>query len=217
MHPSVKTLILDFDGTLADSRSSIIRTVQLTLQQLGFRQVEKEGIKKHIGLPLKTTFMEVAGFTNPELIEQAISVYRANYTAISFEQTVLFPGVKETLASLHEQGVLLTIASSKGKEVLIRSLEHLNISGYISFVLGDDDVPHSKPAPDMVWHLMELTDSTPQETMVVGDTIYDIAMGKGANCLTCGVTYGNGTREELDAQQADYLISDFRQLQAIVG
>ena len=42
-------------------------------------------------------------------------------------------------------------------------------------------------------------------------------MGKGANCLTCGVTYGNGTREELDAQQADYLISDFRQLQAIVG
>ncbi|MDP4276455.1 MAG: HAD-IA family hydrolase [Bacteroidota bacterium] len=216
LHQPVKTLVLDFDGTLADSQISIIRTVQLTLQQLGFEQVDEGSVRKLIGLPLEDTFAKAAHFTDTALIQKAVDLYRANYTAINYEHTVLFPGVKETLAYLQQQGVALTIASSKWRNVLIDSLDHLKLTGYISFLLGDDDVPHSKPAPDMVWRLMELTGSKPEETMVVGDTAYDIAMGKGAGSLTCGVTYGNGTREELDAQQADYVISDFRQLKTIV-
>jgi len=64
----------------------------------------------------------------------------------------------------------------------------------------------------MALHIIEQTHSNPKNTLVVGDTIYDIAMGQGAKCRTCGVTYGIHTREQLEKQKTDYIIDDFKEV-----
>lgn len=94
-------------------------------------------------------------------------------------------------------------------------LEKLNINKYISLIFGEQDVVNRKPAPDMVILILKQTQSVPQNTLVVGDTIYDIAMGQGAGCITCGVTYGNHTREQLEKQEANYILDSFHDILGI--
>ena len=72
---------------------------------------------------------------------------------------------------------------------------------------------HAKPAPDMVYKVLETLHGKKEEALMVGDMQYDIDMGRNAGIKTCGVTYGNGTREEL--MNADYVIDDFADLIAI--
>lgn len=205
----MKTIILDFDGTIADTQNSIIRTIQATLDELGFERANELDIKKLIGLPLKDTFLYAAHITNEVLLEQAIKLYREKYNSISLNTVELFPNVKKVLQELHNKQAIITVASSKGKNALNSLLKKLDIAQYITLVFGEEDVENKKPAPDMANLILKKTKSLPHETLVVGDTIYDVAMGQGANCVTCGVTYGNNSAIELQKQKADYVIDNF--------
>lgn len=213
----MKTIILDFDGTIADTRFSIVKTVQETLKELGLKEANEDAIINVIGLPLKDTFTQAAHMQEGELLDKAIMIYREKYNDISLKTVRLFPNVEKVLKQLHQQGITITVASSKGKKALLMLLEALNISQYISIIFGEQDVKNKKPAPDMALHILKETSSTPKETLVVGDTIYDIAMGQGASCITCGVTYGNNTREQLQRQKADFIIDNFEEILNIVN
>lgn len=213
----MKTIILDFDGTIADTKYSIIQTVQATLKELGLPEANEDDIKNVIGLPLKDTFTKAAHIQDIDIIEKAITVYREKYNSISLETVCLFPNVEYVLKELYQQGKTITVASSKGKSALLLLLEKLNISQYISLIFGEQDVKNKKPSPDMALLILDKTQSVAQDTLVVGDTIYDIAMGQGANCITCGVTYGNNTKEQLESQKADYIIDDFKEILSIVN
>ena len=90
----------------------------------------------------------------------------------------------------------------------------MGLSRYVSHVVSAQDVENAKPAPDMVQAVLAHTESNLSDVLVVGDTVFDIDMGINAGVKTCGVTYGNGKEEELQA--ADYIIDDFRQLLDIV-
>lgn len=208
----MQTIILDFDGTIADTKNSIIETVQETLKVLGYPPANEEDIQRVIGLPLSETFIQCAHITEEKPLAKAIRIYRSKYNDISLRAVRLFPEVEKTLQYLHQKGITITVASSKGKEALYALLETLGIFGYISLIVGEQDVKNKKPAPDMALLIIEQTKSLPHETMVVGDTIFDIAMGQDAGCITCGVTYGNHTREQLKTQHADYIIDNFKDI-----
>ena len=125
----------------------------------------------------------------------------------------LYPHVKETLEDLKKRGVTLTIASSRSHASLTQYVENLGLSSSISYILGADDVKNGKPDPEAVNRILGIFHFKPEETIVVGDTVYDIMMGRNAGTLTCGVTYGNGSRESL--ADADWLIDDFGDLTAL--
>jgi len=205
----MKTLILDFDGTIADSRNSIVQTIQITAKELGLPQAKESDIINLIGLPLKDTLKNAMHISDEKLLDEATAIYRAKYNETGIDRVELFPNVKETLEILCNQGIIITIASNKGRNGLSLLLNKLGIAQYISLALGEQDVQNKKPAPDMVLRILAETNSAPKETLVVGDTVYDILMGQQANCITCGVTYGNHTERQLREQKADYLIDDF--------
>ena len=92
----------------------------------------------------------------------------------------------------------------------------MELGGFISYVLGAGDVPNAKPAPDMVVRTMEDHGLRPDECVVVGDTAFDIGMAHGAGVCGVGVTYGNGSREELEECGAEFVIDDFSQLCGIL-
>lgn len=210
-----KTLILDFDGTLADIKESIIQTMKFVLHSFNIKKIDESPIESLIGLPLKTTF-EKAFSIDEKLIQEATLIYREHYNEIVINTISLFDGVKKTLLDFHHKGTNLTVASSKGKAALIKILKKQNIYDIFSFVGGEEDAKNKKPSPDIVNLIMDKYNYQPNECLVVGDTIFDIEMGQRANVDTCGVTYGNNTKEKLEKQKPNYVIDSFRNLIEIV-
>jgi len=205
----MRTIILDFDGTIADTRNCIIQTIQKVAEVLGLPNVDESEIKNLIGLPLKDTFIKALHIFDENDLREAIKLYRIIFNKFSIDTIELYPNVKTTLEILFSNSVIITVASSRGKESLTNLLEQLEIIEYITLILGEQDVENKKPAPDMVLRILEETQTSPKNALVVGDTTYDIEMGQRAECLTCGVTYGNHDELQLKKQGADFIINDF--------
>lgn len=208
-------VILDFDGTLADTAAVIIRTMQATISELELPFRTDEQCAAMIGLRL----VEIPSVLFPECsIEGDIyaRTYRRLFHEFNSEDAVrIYPNVVDTLKTLMSKGIILTIASSRSHASLSEYVENLGLSSLISYILGADDVDKGKPDPEPVNRTLKRFGISPEETIVVGDTSFDIQMGKNAGTRTCGVTYGNGSRESLS--DADRIIDDFGKLLNILS
>ena len=206
----IRIIILDFDGTLGDTAAVIVKTMQATIQELGLPPRTDSECAAMIGLRL----IEIPKVLFPDH-EMDGDLYALTYRRLFHEYNtegavVLYPNVMETLEELKERGYILTIASSRSHASLAEYVENLGLSPIIGFILGADDVVNGKPDPEPVTRTLEKYGLKPEEALVVGDTVFDIKMGKNAGTRTCGVTYGNGSRESL--ADADLIIDDFCQL-----
>lgn len=207
-----RLLVLDFDGTLADTHRSIVRTTLKTYEILRLPAPEEEDIRRCIGLSLTDTFLTL-GIGAKEAAEEAAQVYRDHFDAIAAGNVALYEGVAETLASLHARGVTLTIASSRNSRSLEALTTETGIRKYFTLMLGADNVAHPKPAPDAVLDILRRTGHTAGETLMVGDATYDILMGNAAGCETIAVTYGNQSAEELLTAHPTHLAHSFAEME----
>lgn len=209
-------MILDFDGTMGDTQDLIVRTMQQTIQQLGLPSRTDEQCAAMIGLPLKHTFTTLIEMSE-EMGERCAELYRRLFNENNVPGAVpVFPNVLDTVRTLYERGLILTIASARRRDTLVEFLESMNLMQYIPYVISASDIENAKPAPDMVLKTLEDYHLSADEAIVVGDTKYDIEMAHRAGVKAVGVTYGNGTVEELRAYGAEYIIDDFAQLLDIV-
>lgn len=213
----IRLIILDFDGTLGDTRGNIILTMRNTMQHLGYPEADEDTIAATIGVPLEKGFEQMFPGISPADVALCAKTYRE-----IFEKNrkvlvpKLFPQIKETLAALKKAGYVLTIASSRSYGSLNEFLQEMGIAPYISYVLGANSVTHAKPHPEPVLKTMADLGFTADETLVVGDMPVDIRMGQGAGAHTCAVSYGNASREELAAAGADAVIDRFADLPRII-
>lgn len=212
----IKAVILDFDGTLGDTRSLIVRTMRQTIAALGLPERSDEECTAMIGLPLKQTFTDLIPMSD-ETGDKCTGVYRQLFDVNNTPGAVpMFPHVAETIAALHARGVLLTVASSRLRKSLTAFLDEMDLSRYIPYVISVDDVEHAKPAPDMVIKTLSENNLRPEEVLVVGDTVFDIRMAHNAGAMAVGVTYGNGRRNEFETENTEFIIDDFSQLISII-
>lgn len=206
----MKLIILDFDGTLADTAGVIIKTMQATIRELGLPERTDGQCAAMIGLRLT----EIPAALYPECTidgDLYAQTYRRLFHIFNTDDAVkLYPHVLETLNELKCRGFILTIASSRSRASLTDYITNLNLTDTISYVLGADDVKDGKPNPEPVNRTLKEFRIKPDEAIVVGDTVFDVQMGKNAGTRTCGVTYGNGSRESL--KDADWIIEGFGQL-----
>lgn len=200
-------IIFDFDGTLGDTRRNIVRTMQMTINELQLPSRSEDECSSTIGLPLAECFRKLFPYIQDELIPRCAETYRRFFNEnLKIIQPVAFPGVVETLSALKEQGYMLTIASSRSRNSLIELTRDMGITDSISYLIGADDVEKAKPNPEPVLKTLTAMCFAPTQTLVVGDMAVDILMGINAGAKTCGVTWGNGSREELEKAGANYII-----------
>lgn len=209
------SLILDFDGTLADTQRSIVETMKLVGSHFKIADVDELKVKSLIGLPLKTTFEKALGLEASD-IDEATHFYRSHYNQVAIDTIDLFEGVKETLNLLNQRGILLTVASSKGRESLIKILRKHEIDHLFAFIGGEEDAIYKKPAPDIVNLILNKFDLNRAACLVVGDTVFDIEMGQNAAVATCAVTYGNNSLEQLKQMNPEHLIDTFSQIWSVL-
>jgi len=208
----IKTVILDFDGTMADTRGVIVKTLHQTIDTIGVAQPSDDECAATIGLPLATAFSQLLSVSTEEG-ERCAATYRRLFEENNTPDAVpLFPHVADTIKALTRGGVTVTIASSRGHQSIEGFLDRFGLTPFISLILGADDVEKAKPYPEPVLQTLRYLHADAAETLVVGDTEYDIVMGKRACAQTCGVTYGNGTRQQMERCGANHIIDDFARL-----
>ena len=211
----IRNLLFDFDGTLADTSEGIVRCTQATLREMGIAASTPARIRSTIGLPLGQCF-EHGTDTPPERIDEACLTYRRLFNEIAIPCTTLFDGVAETVAALHDEGYRLAICTSRSSASLEKLLEVHGIGAYFSAHTCNDDVLQGrakpKPAPDLALLLLGRLGARAEESLVVGDTVFDLEMGRRAGCRTCAVTYGNQDRARLMTASPDAIVDRFPDL-----
>ena len=225
----MKYIIFDFDGTIGDSQSLIVKTLQDTMRARKLEVKSDEACAKTIGLRLDEAFISLFGMSAEEGMECA-ATYREIF--LDNKKTMIvqpFPYVIETLRELHRQGFILGMASSRNHCSLDGYVKQMQLENIFSSIVAGDDVEHVKPAPDMVFMALgemkgmknpvTLAESGDvedllDEVLVVGDMTFDVDMAHNAGCKACAVTYGNGTREQLAS--AEFIIDDFAELLGLV-
>ena len=210
---TTKLIIFDFDGTLGDTRRNIVTTMQMTIKEMQLPSRTEAECAATIGLPLAGCFKAMFPDIDEEIIPRCAETYRRIFNEnLQSIKPEAFPGVVKTLKTLKEQGFALTIASSRSRNSLKELTRDMGIADYISYLIGADDVKEAKPKPDPVLKTLTAMHFDASETLVVGDMAVDILMGSNAGTKTCGVTWGNGTREELKEAGADFIIDRMEEL-----
>ena len=210
-------IIFDFDGTLGDSRRNIVTTMQMTIEELHLPNRSEDECAATIGLPLAECFRTLFPDIQEELIPRCAETYRRFFNEnLKNIHPEAFPGVVETLSVLHQKGFTLTIASSRSRNSLMELTRNMGIADYISYLLGADDVKEAKPNPEPVLKTLADMHFDANETVVVGDMPVDILMGTNAGARTCGVTWGNGTKDELENVGANFIIDKIEDILTIV-
>ena len=198
----MKYIIFDFDGTIGDSQSLIVKTLQDTMRARNLEVKSDEAFVSLFGMDAEEGMACAATYRE---------IFLENKKAMIVQP---FPHVIETLRALHRQGYVLGMASSRNHCSLDGYVKQMQLEDIFSSIVAGDDVEHVKPAPDMVFKALGEMKGTIDETIVVGDMNFDVDMAHHAGCKACAVTYGNGTRQQLAS--AEWIIDDFAELLKIV-
>ena len=208
--------MLDFDGTIARTIPAILHASRKMLNMHGY-EVDPVQVERNFGLALPEAFRCFAN--NPNIddatMEQMIVEFNTIYKNECEPLIELFDGVAETLDTLHKAGVTLLIASNNIRNVLNRLTARLNIDKYFDGIVCADDVVNAKPAPDIALLALERYGAKGSEALVVGDSTFDMDMGRGADCDLCGVSFGSHTPEMLREKGARYVIDHFSELRKV--
>lgn len=207
------TLLFDFDGTLLDTNELIIQTFQTVLNSHYPGRFERENILPFLGPTLKDTFDSI----DPEKSEELIAEYRtwnfANHDAFATE----FDGVSETLRQLKSEGYKMAIVSTKRNSMIMKGLRLMSAEDLFDTVIGLDDVSQAKPHPEPLLLAMERLNSTPEESIMIGDNMHDIIGGKNAGVRTAGVAWSLKGEAFIRDLEPDFVLQHISDLLSITA
>lgn len=211
-----RVLVLDFDGTVADTAPGIVRTMTETFVRHGLPAPGEAAVRHTIGLPLDTSIGLLASLPDGPLRQAMTSTYHDLFEQVGAPAARLFPGVRKTLCRAAGRGVTIAVATSRGHRSVVALCQALGIGDFMALYVAQEDVREKKPAPEAVHHILRAVGTVPERALVVGDTTYDIQMGRAAGCRTCGVTYGNHPAGRLAEAGADSLADSFAGIAGLI-
>jgi phosphoglycolate phosphatase len=196
MSNSFSLLVFDWDGTLMDSEASIVTCMQGAIRDLGCEPRSDESIKNIIGLGLREAIDTLYPGSDDAFLKAMVDRYRYHFLGGGSDMAELFPGAAETIRELSEAGYLLAVATGKGRKGLDMVLEKSGLGQYFHATRCADET-FSKPHPQMLEEVMEVLGAEPGETLMIGDTEYDMQMANNARTHALAVSYGVHNKERL--------------------
>jgi len=191
-----KLLVFDWDGTLMDSEARIVACLRAVLADLQLPEMEIQTLRNIIGLGLKEAILALYPDADEEFIKSFTERYRYHFLSENYQSAVMFPGAREVLNKLYDFGYLLAIATGKGRVGLNRSLDETGSKGLFHITRCADE-SLSKPHPQMLLDIMTVLNVEPSQTLMIGDTEYDMQMAQQAGANAVAVAYGVHDRERL--------------------
>ncbi len=184
----IRLVVFDWDGTLMDSEVQIVACMQAAIADLGLEPRGTEAVKNIIGLGLQEAVAVLYPGSGADLITALADRYRAHWLG-GARRSPLFPGVEETLYLLKDEGFQLAVATGKGRRGLDKVLGETGL-GKLFDVTRCSDETRSKPHPLMLNQIMHQVGADPGQTLMIGDTEYDMEMARNAGAHPVAVSYG---------------------------
>jgi pyrophosphatase PpaX len=125
--------------------------------------------------------------------------------------------VYETVETLHDKGFKLGIVTTKVRPTVLMGLKLTKLDRFFDCIVSLDDVERAKPDPEPIFKALSILQSSPQETIMVGDNYHDILAGKNAGTKTAGVAWSIKGREYLEKYEPDFMLEKMSDLLKIVG
>ncbi len=198
-HQTFRLLVFDWDGTLMDSAATIAACMAASFRNLGLEPPADDDIRATVGLGLDETLDRLYPGASAEDRRRLIGAYRDHWFGGYRERPALFPRVPETIASLAGQDYYLAVATGKGRRGLDRDLEATDLGRHFLATRTADEAP-SKPHPQMLLDIMDELGAGAGETLMIGDTTFDLDMARSAGTAAVAVLTGGHRRPQLMAR-----------------
>lgn len=197
MNTNVFLFIFDLDGTLVDSLDDLTASVNVMRREFALAPLQPQAVKLMVGQGAMSLVERALPGLDGDAVAAGLEVFLAHNEAHLFDRTRLYPGVKETLTALAAKGHALALLSNKNEGLCRQLLDHCSIGKHFATVVGGDSLPWRKPSPQPLFHIMAGLAKLPRETIMVGDSINDVAAGREAGVITVGCRYGYGAPAEV--------------------
>lgn len=209
-----KAIFFDLDGTLTDSGEGIMNCATLALEHFGLPVPSREEMRVFVGPPLDQTFIK---FGIPaDKTDEAIRVFRSRYTTVGKFENFPYPGVANMLQALKDQGHRLFVATSKPEVMANEVLRHFDLDGYFEQIAGATLDGSRSHKADVITYLLGLTGDVGQ-TLMVGDTAFDVIGAAAHGIPTIGVSWGYGTAEDMEKAGAIAIAHSMAELVALIN
>lgn len=211
-----KAVLLDLDGTLANSRPGIEACFRHMLAELGHDPAALGDLTWAVGPPIAVsvaTILEKYGDTRVDL---GLATYRSRYTTVGLYECAAFPGVQEMLATLTQAGRALCVATSKRRDFAERVVDYLGFRQFLPRVYGALPGGGLDDKKDLLAEILRLEGYDPAQTTMVGDRLHDIHAAKANTLRSIGVLWGYGGQTELQRAGADILATSPAELTTLL-
>ncbi len=198
--PRFSTVLFDLDGTLIDHFKAIHRSHSHTMAQLGLAPPTYDQVRAAVGGGLENAIAKLAG---PDRVAAALPIYRAYWDATMLDDVEILPGARELLTALRARGIKTAVFTNKIGSSSRAICDYLGIASLLDANIGAKDTTWVKPQPEFTAHALQTLGSTAANTLLVGDSPYDIAAAHIAGLPCWTVTTGTHTAAELTAAKAD--------------
>lgn len=209
----IRAVLFDFDGTLADSYAAITASVNHVRAHYGLPPLTAAQVRPHVGRGAGHLLKACVPGTD---LDANTRLYREHHPSVLISGTHLLPGAADTLRELHGRGLVLGVCSNKPVQFTKTLVTALGIAGYLTAVIGPEDVARPKPAPDMLLEGLKRLAVPAAEALYVGDMTVDIETARGAGVRVWVVPTGSDTRQALESAEPDRLLDDLPQLPPLI-
>ena len=204
----IKLIIFDLDGTLVDTSGDITNALNYALKPYGLRDLTVEDTIKMVGEGITRLIEKLLENERIQIRDTVIKRFLDYYSEHLVDFSTLYPHVRETLEKLNDYKK--AVISNKREYLSTRLLDKLDLLKYFDLVVGSDTTSERKPSAVPVIYVFTKLGVNPDESIIVGDSDYDIEAGKKAGLKTVAVTYGYRERQYLI--DADYIIDSMKDL-----
>ena len=208
------TILFDLDGTLTDPAVGITGGVAHALDHFNVKYESKEQLKEFIGPPLREHFMEFCN-VNKEKGEEYVVKYREYYAVTGIYENKVYDGIEDMLKELKNAGKKIVLATSKPEKFALIILKHFGLYKYFDFVAGAlMSNERTKKDEVIAFALENIGQYNPDSIIMVGDRHHDVEGASKFSINTIGVTFGYGSRQELEEAGAKIVVDTVEQLKA---
>jgi phosphoglycolate phosphatase len=213
----MRHLFLDLDGTLTDPAPGIGACFLHSARALGHTTLTEANVRRYIGPPIREAFGEILGTQEVGRIEEAVRIYRERFASIGLFENSVYPGVPDALARLCAAGHSLSIVTSKAAVYAERIVDHFELRRFVPRVYGAELSGERSAKAELVAHALAGERLAPAQACMIGDREHDVLGARAQAVAAIGVTWGYGSRSELEAAGADHVVDTLEQLIAAVA